>query len=50
MSTKSDNIIEIKHLVKKYWDFEAVKWISFDVKKWEIFGFLWPMEHENLPP
>ncbi len=42
MPTKSDNIIEIKNLVKKYWDFEAVKWISFDVKKWEIFGFLGP--------
>ena len=42
MPTKSDSIIEIKNLVKKYWDFEAVKWISFDVKKWEIFGFLGP--------
>lgn len=42
MPTKSDNIIEIKNLKKKYGDFEAVKWISFDVKKWEIFGFLGP--------
>ena len=42
MQKQSENIIEIKNLVKKYWDFEAVKWISFDVKKWEIFGFLWP--------
>lgn len=42
MSKQSGNIIEIKNLTKKYWDFEAVKWISFDVKKWEIFGFLWP--------
>ena len=42
MPNKSDNIIEIKNLVKKYWDFEAVKWITFDVKKWEIFGFLGP--------
>ena len=42
MPTKSDNIIEIKNLKKKYGDFEAVKWITFDVKKWEIFGFLWP--------
>ena len=42
MVTKSDTIIEIKNLIKKYWDFEAVKWITFDVKKWEIFGFLWP--------
>jgi len=42
MPTKSDNIIEIKNLKKKYGDFEAVKWITFDVKKWEIFGFLGP--------
>ena len=42
MTTKSGNIIEIKNLTKKYGDFEAVKWISFDVKKWEIFGFLGP--------
>ena len=32
MPTKSDNIIEIKNLKKKYGDFEAVKWITFDVK------------------
>ena len=42
MPTKSDNIIEIKNLKKKYGDFEAVKWITFEVKKWEIFGFLGP--------
>ena len=42
MPTKSDNIIEIQNLTKKYGDFEAVKWITFDVKKWEIFGFLGP--------
>ena len=42
MPTKSDKIIEIKNLKKKYGDFEAVKWITFDVKKWEIFGFLGP--------
>lgn len=42
MPTESDNIIEIKNLTKKYGDFEAVKWITFDVKKWEIFGFLGP--------
>lgn len=42
MTKQSDNIIEIKNLKKKYGDFEAVKWITFDVKKWEIFGFLWP--------
>ena len=42
MTTKSENIIEIKNLTKKYGDFEAVKWITFDVKRWEIFGFLGP--------
>ncbi|MCL2390567.1 MAG: ABC transporter ATP-binding protein [Endomicrobia bacterium] len=34
--------IEVKNLVKKYGDFEAVKDISFDVKKGEIFAFLGP--------
>ena len=38
----NDNIIEIKKLTKKYWNFTAVNWITFDVKKWEIFWFLWP--------
>ena len=42
MPTKTDNIIEIKNLTKNYGDFEAVKWITFGVKKWEIFGFLGP--------
>lgn len=42
MPTKSENIIEIKNLTKKYGDFEAVKWITFNVKRWEIFGFLGP--------
>ena len=42
MTKESDNIIEIINLTKKYGDFSAVKWISFNVKRWEIFGFLWP--------
>ena len=42
MTSKSENIIEIKNLTKKYGDFTAVNWINFDVKRWEIFGFLWP--------
>ncbi len=37
-----DNIIEVKHLVKKFGDFAAVNNISFDVKKGEIFAFLGP--------
>lgn len=35
-------IIEIKNLKKKYGKFEAVKDISFDIKKGEVFGFLGP--------
>lgn len=34
--------IEVENLVKKYGDFEAVKGISFKVKKGEIFAFLGP--------
>jgi ABC-2 type transport system ATP-binding protein len=37
-----ENIIEVKHLVKRFGDFTAVKDISFDVKKGEIFAFLGP--------
>ncbi|MDB5191344.1 MAG: transporter ATP-binding protein [Segetibacter sp.] len=37
-----EKIIEVKNLVKKYGDFEAVKGISFDVFKGEIFGLLGP--------
>lgn len=35
-------IIEVKDLVKKYGDLEAVKGISFGVERGEIFGFLGP--------
>src|SRR4051812_7331415 len=35
-------IISVKNLVKKYGDFEAVKGISFNVMKGEIFGLLGP--------
>src|SRR5436305_7669800 len=37
-----DTIIAVKDLRKKYGDFEAVKGISFDVRKGEIFGLLGP--------
>jgi len=36
------NIIEVRNLVKRYGDFEAVKGISFDVQEGEIFGLLGP--------
>ena len=38
----SEVIIQVKNLVKKYEDLEAVKGISFDVHKGEIFGLLGP--------
>lgn len=38
----SEVIIQVKDLVKKYDDLEAVKGISFDVNKGEIFGLLGP--------
>ena len=38
----SEVIIQVKNLIKKYEDLEAVKGISFDVHKGEIFGLLGP--------
>jgi ABC-2 type transport system ATP-binding protein len=38
----SETIISVKDLTKQYGDFEAVKGISFDVFKGEIFGLLGP--------
>lgn len=38
----ADYSIEVSDLVKKYGNFEAVKDISFNVNKGEIFGFLGP--------
>ena len=40
MTTVSDNVIEVSHLVKAFGTFRAVDDISFTVKKGEIFGFL----------
>src|SRR5579872_2935144 len=36
------NIIQVKNLTKKYGDFTAVKGISIEVKRGEIFAFLGP--------
>lgn len=38
----ANNIIEVRDLVKKYGNFEAVKGISFNVEEGEIFGLLGP--------
>jgi ABC-2 type transport system ATP-binding protein len=35
-------IIDVRNLVKRYGDFEAVKGISFEVREGEIFGLLGP--------
>ncbi|MGV8993594.1 MAG: ABC transporter ATP-binding protein [Flavobacterium sp.] len=37
---EKEKIIEVKNLTKKFGDFTAVKEISFDIYKGEIFGFL----------
>ena len=36
----SDNVIEVRHLVKSFGSFRAVDDISFSVRRGEIFGFL----------
>ena len=38
----AEKIIEVKNLVKNYGTFKAVKGISFDVYRGEIFGLLGP--------
>lgn len=42
IESNMNNIIEVKSLGKNFGDLEAVKNISFEVKKGEIFGFLGP--------
>ena len=37
---KEEKIISVKNLTKQFGNFTAVKGISFDVYKGEIFGFL----------
>lgn len=40
--SKKDFLIEVKNLRKRYGKFEAVKGVSFEVKKNEVFGILGP--------
>lgn len=42
VNDKSEFIIEVEHLTKKFGTFEAVKDISFKVKRGQIFAFLGP--------
>ncbi len=38
----TENVIEVRSLVKKYGKFTAVDGISFDVTRGEVFAFLGP--------
>jgi ABC-2 type transport system ATP-binding protein len=40
MKNMTNNVIEVRSLVKKYGDFTAVNNISFNIKKGEVFAFL----------
>src|SRR3954468_18983961 len=41
-AVKTDTIVQVDHLTKKFKDFTAVKSISFSVARGEIFAFLGP--------
>lgn len=43
-------LISVKDLKKFYGEFAAVKGVSFDVKKGEVFGILDAMELAKRPP
>lgn len=42
MDDKNENMIKVKNLAKKYNNFEALRGVSFEIKKGEIVGFLGP--------
>ena len=42
MTNTNDKIVEVKHLVKNYGSFSAIKDVSFDVYQNDVFGFLGP--------
>src|SRR5208337_1568840 len=42
VAANAPDVIEVKHIVKRYGDFTAVDDISFSVKEGEIFGLLGP--------
>lgn len=33
--------LKIQNLVKKYWDFEVLKWIDTCIEDWDFFSLLW---------
>ena len=35
-------VLKIKNISKKLWKIKVLKNVSFSVKHWEIYGFLWP--------
>ncbi len=37
---RSTNVIEVRDLKKRFGAFEAVRSVSFDVRRGEIFGYL----------
>jgi ABC-type multidrug transport system ATPase subunit len=39
---KSETIIKVDHLTKRFGSFQAVKDVSFEVKRGDVFGFLGP--------
>lgn len=42
MAVQTGSILQVHNLKKKYGDFEAVKGVSFEVKRGEVFGILGP--------
>ncbi|NCO37585.1 MAG: multidrug ABC transporter ATP-binding protein [Armatimonadetes bacterium CG_4_10_14_3_um_filter_66_18] len=42
MTESNDAVIDVRDLVKRFGDFTAVNYVSFSVKRGEIFGFLGP--------
>ena len=49
LPTQAEPAIRVKHIVKKYGDFEAVKGVSFEVAEGEILASWGQMELERAP-
>ena len=46
----TENVIEVRNLMKKYGSFTAVSDISFNIAKGEVFAFLGPDGTARRPP